>query len=76
MNFTNRAEKVEEKYIQLCTVKSATLNYIYPSERSRYALSGNGLVYYEMTVSEISEFEVEEFCWISAESEPFWYFNR
>ena len=37
--------------------------YIYASERSRYTLSENGIVYYAiLTVLEVLMFEVEEFC--------------
>ena len=49
--------------------------YIHASERSRYKLSENGIVSYAttyaITVSEILRFEVEEFCWISAETVAF-----
>ena len=43
--------------------KSIKATYIYASERSRDALSENGIVYYAMvTVLEILGFAVEEFC--------------
>ena len=43
---TVRAEKVDEKSGVIC-LKFAI--YIYASERFRYALSENGIVYYAMT---------------------------
>ena len=36
--------------------------YIYASEKSHYALSENGIVYYAMTYYFRLGFEVEEFC--------------
>ena len=42
--------------------------YIYVFERSRYALSENGIVFYAMAYClEILVFEVEEYCSISAD---------
>ena len=47
-----------------CSKKSKSIKiYIHASERSRYALSENCIVYYAMTYYlEILEFEVEKFC--------------
>ena len=63
-------QKLSKKvhFLQFCAdlskkSKSIKAIYIYASERSRYALSENGIVYYAvLTVVEILVFEVEEFC--------------
>ena len=55
-------------FLQFCAdlskkCKSIKDIYIYASERSRYTLSENGIVYYAiLTVLEVLMFEVEEFC--------------
>ena len=50
--------------------KSIKAIYMYTSERSRYVLSENGIVYYAMT-SDTLKFKVEEFCYISTSQHIF-----
>ena len=62
-------------FLQFCAdlskkSKSIKAIYIYASERSRYALSENGIVYYAMTycfgdISVLSRWILLNFCWVS-----------
>ena len=54
--------------------KSIKAIYTYASERSRYVLSENGIVYYAMTYCFELGVEVEKLCYISAESASFLIF--
>ena len=86
MLHTVRVGKVDEKIGVICIVaifcnfmltsaRNLSLLKQYESERSRYAFSEDGIVYYAMlTVSEIFGFKVEEICEISAESASFLIF--
>ena len=65
-------------FLQFCAdhskkSKSIKAIYIYASERSRYVLSENGIVYYAMTYF-FRDSKVEEFCYISADSASFFIF--
>ena len=69
-------------FLQFCAdlskrSRSVRTIYTYASERSRYALSENGLVYYAMTYcfGDISVWNwriLLNFCWVNI----FWYFNH
>ena len=64
-------------FLQFCVDLSKYIKaiYIYISERSRYALSENGIVYYTLFYcSRDIRFEFKELCLISAESASFLIF--